>query len=30
MNLIPLALMVLLLVAVMWIAGWLDCLGDGE
>ena len=30
MNLIPLALMVLLLAAVMLIVGWLDCLGDRE
>ena len=28
MNLIPLVLIVLLLAAIMWIAGWLNCLGD--
>lgn len=30
MNPIPLALIVLFLVGLMWIVGWLNCLGDME
>lgn len=30
MNLIALALIALLLAGLMWIVGWLNCLGDGE